>query len=379
MKSLIIVLAALVSLGTVAFAAPAPSSVAYVLVNGSPLYQDNPDKTLKYLEGLTLGDAVTLLNRTAAFKESGKDRDFTRVKAVSGKEGWVRSQYIAAQATLAVVKSDDALVFSEPRDTKVTARSISSMTLVAVLQDGTTDEFARVQGYDVPRGVLFTDDTWLFPSDLSTSETSIQSSILYAVAMASKDAGVRKNLLTIAQTRYPDSIFADRIEAALTGKKPETAAGTGISVVASSTLTPEASTTYRYNAELMFDGNPLTAWAEGGAGSGEGETVVVSFSDPVRFDEIEVMPGFFDQRWYKSNARVKELQIDLYGASDDQVGGGTASFTDTMTPQRVRMGAEGIEKVVITIVSVYAPEQKDLAISEISFWNSGAKIPIRTE
>jgi hypothetical protein len=386
MKRFLPVLILLFSLSILAVAAPVASNIAYVMVNDSPLYQDNPDKTLKYLEGITLGDSVTLVNKTATFKESGKDRDFTRVKAPSGKEGWVRTQFIAAKATLAVVKADDSLVFSEPRDVKVTSRSISAMTVVAVMADGSTAGFSKVQGYDGPKNALFdsTSPIYMIPTDLSTSDADIQAAILFTVASASKSADVKKSLLKLAQTKYPGSIFISRIEAVLSGAPPAAAktggaaAATIVSVRASSTMPPEATTSYRYDAELLFDGNPLTAWVEGSTGSGEGESIDVVFASPTHFDAIEVMPGFFDARWFKNNVRVKQMQIELYDAAGSSVFANVASFMDQMVSQRVAVPEGEITRVVFTIISVYAPEQKDLAISEISFWKAGSKLSVRT-
>jgi hypothetical protein len=373
-------------LSTLLFAAPAPAPGTYVILHNSPLYQDNPDKTLKVLEYLTLGDAVTLLGRTATFKEGSVVRDFTRIRAFSGKEGWVRTQFIAVKAVLAVVKADDSLIFSEPRDVKVTGRSISSMTVVGALSEGSTSSFSKVQGWDAPKGALFTESTYMMPSDLTISESDVQAAILYTVATATKNADVKKTLLKLALSKYPDSMFASRIDAVLNGT-PEGAApvqGSSAgrvpaSVHASSTLPPETASKYRYDAALMFDGNPLTAWAEGNSGSGEGETIEVSFASPVRFDTIAVMPGFFDSRWFKNNARVKEMQIELFNSAGDKVLTNNASFNDEMAEQGVSLGETEIARALFTVTAVYAPEKKDLAISEISFWSKGAKLPIQAK
>jgi alpha-tubulin suppressor-like RCC1 family protein len=53
------------------------------------------------------------------------------------------------------------------------------------------------------------------------------------------------------------------------------------------------------------------------------------------------------------------------------------SFADELRPQLVSVPAGAIERGVLTFVSVYAPEMKSLAVSEIAFSNGGAKLVLR--
>jgi len=221
-KRTAVVLVVMVSLVAAASASPLPPNAGVVFVNGAPLYDEQPGRTLKASEYLTLGDVVTMLNRNGSFKDNGKDRDFTRIKAMDGKEGWVRKDYVAGKSSIGIVKSDKATIYSEPRDIKITSRFVSGMTLVAILQDGTTGGFAKVQGYDTAQGILFTDSTFLSMDDLATADADVQAAILYDVAMATKDPGVRKNLLKLAAAHYGSSIFSPKVQAAL-----GTAAGSG--------------------------------------------------------------------------------------------------------------------------------------------------------
>ncbi len=214
MKRLALIMTVLSMVAGAAGALQLASGEAVVLVNGSPLYEES-GKTLKALEYLTLGDIVTLLNRTSTLKEGSKDRNFTRIRAFSGKEGWIRADYISSRASLAVVKAEEAAVFSEPRMVKLTGKVIKGMTLVAILQDGTTSEYAKIQGYDRSQDYLFTDSTFVGVDDLTTSDSDINAAILYAVAMGSKDAAVKKNLLKVAVLKYSDSIFMGKIQPAL--------------------------------------------------------------------------------------------------------------------------------------------------------------------
>ncbi|HET6450363.1 MAG TPA: SH3 domain-containing protein [Spirochaetia bacterium] len=203
-----------------AWSAPLPGNGAFVTLDNAPLYQENPDKTLKYLEGLTLGDVVTLLNRTATFKDSGTSRDYLRVRAPDGKEGWVRPQFVAPKSSLAVVVSTEAILFTEPRYVKATARYVAAGTVVAILPDGLSSGFAHVQGFDNAAQSLLGDQSWVSTDDLSAVDADVQAAILYTVAMDTKSADVRRNLLKLAASKYSASVWGPAIDMALNGGAP---------------------------------------------------------------------------------------------------------------------------------------------------------------
>jgi hypothetical protein len=227
MKKTLATLCLLLCLGGLAFSAPLAANEAFVIYNNLPLYQEPQSGVLKWAESLTIGDRVVLLNRTFKFKLDGKERDYTKVRAQSGKEGWVRSPYVAAKAILGVVKADRAVVYSEPRDVKVTSKYISLLTVAAVLQDGGSGGFSKVACYDVPQDVSFTDGVFVSTDDLTTADIDVNAAVLYAAAMASKDAGVKRNLLTVASGKYGSSIFGGKIQEALgAGSAPRATAPT---------------------------------------------------------------------------------------------------------------------------------------------------------
>lgn len=194
---------------------------AFVLVNGLPLYQEQGG-ALKWKEGLTLGDKVQLKSGVQKKKVEGKERDYVKVKAPSGNEGFVRSQFVAAKAGLAVVKADKTSVYSEPRDVKITARTIGGMTLLAVLQDGSGPAFAKVVGYDAAQDAYYTDPVYVATEDLSSAEADVNSVILFAAAKAAKSKDVKDSLFKVIQKRYSSSIFFAKIQAALASSSPAT-------------------------------------------------------------------------------------------------------------------------------------------------------------
>jgi hypothetical protein len=219
MKKLVIALAVCLSLSTLSLAGPLGQNEAYVIMNDLPLWQDQGG-ALKWIENLTIGDQVTLLNRAGKFKQDGKEKDFVRIKAPDGQEGWVRTPYVAPKAALAVVKADKAIVYSEPREVRITSKSISYMTIVAVLTDGSTADFAKVQCFDPTQNTSFLDATYIAREDLTTSDTDVNSVVLYTVAAAAKSQEVKKNLLKIIGSKYSGSVFFQNIQDALAAPTP---------------------------------------------------------------------------------------------------------------------------------------------------------------
>ena len=170
---------------------------------------------LDFQEALTIGDKVTLLNRTSKFKVNNADRDYTRVRAPDGKEGWVASMYVVAKASLGAVTEPQALVYSEPRDVKVTARFVTAGTVVAISVDRSSGGFVKVAGYDPVQKYTFVNDTYLAATDVDMVGDAVDAAILYTVAFDSKDVNIKKRLFTLAATKNPDAAFLGTISAAL--------------------------------------------------------------------------------------------------------------------------------------------------------------------
>jgi len=187
----------------------------FVILNNLPLYLEAKG-VLTFKESLVLGDKVTVLSRVSKFKIGGNEREYVRVRAPSSNEGWVRSVYVVQKCSLAVVKTDKAVVYAEPRDVKITNKVISAMTIVAVLDDGTTSAFAKILCYDPVQDAYFTDAAFFLGSDdLSVADADINSVILYTTAMATKNKDIRSNLFKVIEKRYSSSIFFDKIKSAL--------------------------------------------------------------------------------------------------------------------------------------------------------------------
>lgn len=215
-----------------ALAAPLAANEGYVILNSLPLWVEKSSGVLEFKEALVIGDKVTINGKIYKFKQEGKERDYYWAKAPSGAEGYVRVSYVAPKSSLAVVKADKAIVYSEARDVKMTAKVINEMTIVAVLQDGSTSDYAKVVGYDTAQDYYFTDPVFVSRSDLSYSETDLSALILLASARGTKDKAVRANFLRLIESKYSASLFINDIRAILAPEsvKPSQAATGSFSV-----------------------------------------------------------------------------------------------------------------------------------------------------
>ncbi len=67
-----------------------------------------------------------------------------------------------------------------------------------------------------------------------------------------------------------------------------------------------------YGPAQVVDGDPITAWSEGVAGSGEGEIIVVHLGDA---RDVDIWTGFgMSERLHKRNGRPREVRVSVLQA-----------------------------------------------------------------
>lgn len=186
---------------------------AYIVRADLPLWSIQNNK-FEWLENLTVGDKVTWFNQTEKHTYENAERDYSKVRSQSGKEGWIRSDYAVTKAHLAVVKADKALIYSEPRDVKVTSKSLAKMSVVAVLEEGSSGDFVKVTAYDGVNTMIIKEN-FVNKNDLSTDANDLNLVILLSVAKSAKNPDVQKNLLNTALTKYSSSGFSPVVQAEL--------------------------------------------------------------------------------------------------------------------------------------------------------------------
>ena len=179
----------------------------------------------------------------------------------------------------------------------------------------------------------------------------------------------------IAETEYKAYYASALAEAA----KLKTLVGGGalptsavLSSLSASSAQTEPTDKNAYHPVKLFDGDPKTMWIENALGPGIGESVTVGFAQPVTVDEIQFEPGCFWPEYWKQNYRVKQLEVKL----DDKTF--TANFNDQMVVQSLKLpSAVTFTTALFTIKDVYPTTKwEDTAISEIAFYNHGAKIDV---
>jgi hypothetical protein len=140
---------------------------------------------------------------------------------------------------------------------------------------------------------------------------------------------------------------------------------------ASSTRSPEQTRKYglvQYDAFYAVDGKLSTAWVEGAAGSGVGESLHFKLSRPITLTRIGVTAGFeLDAATFTANNRVQQLTLLFSDGSEQQIivedRRGLQYFT--ITPVRT-------DKVSLVIDSVYrGASYDDTPLAEVELWGYG--------
>jgi serine/threonine protein kinase len=118
-----------------------------------------------------------------------------------------------------------------------------------------------------------------------------------------------------------------------------------------------------YEAAMALDGRPGTAWVEGGAGPGVGESITLTLSAPARVTRLRIEPGYFKspQTWEKNN-RLARARITLSDGRQVE-----ATFEDEMREQSVAIGGGPVTSITLTIEDAYlGGDDLDTAVSEIA-------------
>ncbi len=163
-----------------------------------------------------------------------------------------------------------------------------------------------------------------------------------------------------------------------------------VTLLASSTLPddpgarpPLSERRIRYSPYNILDDDPRTAWAEAAKGPGKGETVTFCFDfmrfpdAEIRIEAIRVMSGYFDEKFFKANNRVRRLSLRAEGSEPVAV-----DLADGMTEQLATLSAPLVidarnDEITLTIEDVYRGDKyDDTCLSGISFLCDGIPLPL---
>jgi F5/8 type C domain len=144
---------------------------------------------------------------------------------------------------------------------------------------------------------------------------------------------------------------------------PETRSATPLKITASASSVRLAVQSNTYYAANAIDGKRSTAWIEGVDGPGIGEWIRFDFDREIVIHRILIQPGYFKspQIWAGNN-RLAAVTAQFSDGSSREL-----TFTDSMTSQKVDLGAIKTRWVRFVIKSVYYGTDPDTALSEVAF------------
>jgi hypothetical protein len=192
----------------------ADANSAIVILPDLPLWSMSAGALNQTGKTIPIGEKLAIIGPPQTAPQGGKEREFQHVRRQSGSEGWVRSDYVVARAILAVVTTDDAVIYSSEANSAATTESIPRMTVVAIHSETGGMPFIQVSGYDpVSRTMLR--HVILRNEGVSANPSDVQAAILLQLAASSQSPKQQKAFLTSAIKDYPGSIFAPELNAAL--------------------------------------------------------------------------------------------------------------------------------------------------------------------
>ncbi len=199
-------------------ASPVPEAVvadarsAFVIIADLPLFALTSG-TLTLKETIPIGEKLALLGQTEKIVQSGKEREFLKVRRASGNDGWVRSDFLVSRSILGVA-TDDVVIYSMPNNTAATTALIPRLTVLAIHSDTGGMSFIRVTGFD-PAAKMLLKDVYLRNEGVSSKEEDVQPAILLKLAAASRNQKQRLAFLSSAIKDFPGSIFLPDLKDAL--------------------------------------------------------------------------------------------------------------------------------------------------------------------
>ena len=129
----------------------------------------------------------------------------------------------------------------------------------------------------------------------------------------------------------------------------------------------------RYSPINIFDNSPETVFAVTYNEINKNQPLlVIYFGQHAEFDSLSIKPGYFDERYFDKNNRIKKLNLKIYNCKNIEYNE-TIELQDTMSEQTINLG----KKIIATKIELYAqeifPSSKwdDLVISDINFSLNG--------
>lgn len=127
----------------------------------------------------------------------------------------------------------------------------------------------------------------------------------------------------------------------------------------------------RYEPLNVIDDNPYSVWAD--PYKGKTQFIKLNFKSPYLIDKIGIKHGYFDDRYFSQNNRVKKIKIIL---EDHQGNKNTIekSLADEQIEQEILLEPGYFQSIEFEITGLYQGAQwNDTCISDFSFYYKGSK------
>ena len=100
--------------------------------------------------------------------------------------------------------------------------------------------------------------------------------------------------------------------------------------------------------------------------------LVIYFGEHAEFDCLSIKPGYFDERYFEKNNRIKKMNIKIFNCRNIEYNE-TIEFQDKMSEQKVNIGKKLIATKIEFYIQDIFPGSKwnDLVISDINFLLNG--------
>jgi hypothetical protein len=192
----------------------ADAKSAIVIVDDLPLYNLAGSTLTAAKETIPIGEKVAIAGPSQKITQSGKEREYLHIKRDSGADGWVRADQVESRAILAVIATDDAVIYSAEANSAATTESIPRMTIVVIHTESAGMPFIHVTCYDQSAKIMLR-NVFLRNEGVSAKPADVQAAILLQLAAGSKSPKQQKAFLTSAIKDYPDSFFMTDLQGAL--------------------------------------------------------------------------------------------------------------------------------------------------------------------
>jgi hypothetical protein len=188
----------------------AGGKAAYVIRTGAAFWS-LADGKLKWEESLQLGTEISVTGPAVKASSEGKEYSVLPVKLDTGKDGYIIDSQIGEGDSLAVVTSDLATLYKQPKDTAIMSVILPKMNVVVVTNDSANPEFLKFAGIHSESYARY-DQYYVLASDVSTAVDDVNTALLLDAARSMKKKEQRQKLVGTITSKYPASVFTGVVQ-----------------------------------------------------------------------------------------------------------------------------------------------------------------------